>query len=211
MAAGQLVMMTSKVSVYLLSPGLPGLRARQVFPRLLKLDIDMKLEISRAQPSDLRELRAMSIKTFRDSFAAVNTQENMDLYMDAAFKEARIREELSTSSAHFYFCKFDAKPIGYMKLNFSPSQTDINDPFSLEIERIYILKEFQNLKAGEFLINSAIDIARSRQLKYIWLGVWEHNVRAINFYNKHGFKQASTHSFMLGTDHQVDIIMKRTL
>jgi diamine N-acetyltransferase len=171
----------------------------------------MNLEISRAKPSELTELRELSIKTFRDAFAAVNTEKNMDLYMNASFNESRLRDELATPTAHFYFCRFDSKPIGYMKLNFAPSQTDINDPISLEVERIYVRQEFQNLKAGQFLLNKAIEIAIANQLKYLWLGVWEHNVRAINFYNKHGFQRASTHSFMLGTDHQIDIIMKRML
>ena len=43
----------------------------------------------------------------------------------------------------------------------------------------------------------------------IWLGVWEHNPRAIAFYHKWGFKQVGTQTFHLGDDLQTDWVMAR--
>jgi ribosomal protein S18 acetylase RimI-like enzyme len=45
----------------------------------------------------------------------------------------------------------------------------------------------------------------------LWLGVWEHNLRAIGFYRKRGFVQCGAQPFLLGTDLQTDWIMNRTL
>jgi ribosomal protein S18 acetylase RimI-like enzyme len=41
----------------------------------------------------------------------------------------------------------------------------------------------------------------------LWLGVWEHNPRAITFYRKFGLEVVGTHAFMLGLDRQRDLIM----
>ena len=41
----------------------------------------------------------------------------------------------------------------------------------------------------------------------LWLGVWEHNARAIRFYEKCGFRDAGSHPFLLGNDLQTDRIM----
>jgi GNAT superfamily N-acetyltransferase len=44
-------------------------------------------------------------------------------------------------------------------LNKKPFQSDINDEQSLEIERIYIQKEYQGKGYGEYLINFSIKMA----------------------------------------------------
>jgi ribosomal protein S18 acetylase RimI-like enzyme len=171
----------------------------------------MNLNISRIDNSSLLELQALSIRTFEDAFAAVNTVANMRLYMDSAFNKDRLNQELMNPDSHFYFCRSGFETIGYMKVNFAPAQTDIHDDVSLEIERIYVLEEYQNLKAGAFLIDNAVKLALNHNLKYLWLGVWENNLRAIKFYGRNGFQEFSRHSFMLGNDHQIDIMMKRIL
>ncbi|WP_243428090.1 GNAT family N-acetyltransferase [Clostridium rhizosphaerae] len=57
-------------------------------------------------------------------------------------------------------------------------------------------------------IKKAIEIGKINNLNYIWLGVWEHNVAAIRFYEKQGFVKFDTHIFKLGDDEQTDNLMK---
>lgn len=100
---------------------------------------------------------------------------------------------------------------GYLRLNESPAQTDINDIQSLEIERIYVAKEFQSKGLGNVLMNQAIDIANMRKKSYVWLGVWEKNDKAILFYKKNGFYEVGTHSFFMGEEEQTDFVMRKNL
>jgi len=44
----------------------------------------------------------------------------------------------------------------------------------------------------------------------VWLGVWEHNPRAIAFYRKWGFEAVGEHVFVVGTDPQRDLVMTRS-
>jgi ribosomal protein S18 acetylase RimI-like enzyme len=96
-------------------------------------------------------------------------------------------------------------------VNFGPSQTDVKDDKSLEIERIYVLKEFHGQQVGQMLFDKAIQIAKQQHADYVWLGVWEHNPRAIQFYKKNGFVEFDRHIFHLGNDAQTDIMMKLKL
>ncbi|WP_233268676.1 N-acetyltransferase [Cellulophaga sp. L1A9] len=73
-----------------------------------------------------------------------------------------------------------------MKVNFGEAQTATTDKNSLEIKRIYVLKEFHGKKIGRLLYKMALDSAEQNKATPIWLEVWEANKRAIRFYKKNG-------------------------
>lgn len=160
---------------------------------------------------DLDILQLFSRQRYFEAFADRNTPENMTAYLDEAFAPKKIRAELSDTNAAFYFLYWDGKLSGYLKLNEAPAQTDLHDKQSLEIERIYVSKEFQGEGLGHYLMDQAISIATQRKKQYVWLGVWEKNERAIRFYKRNGFYRIGTHSFVMGDDEQTDYIMRKDL
>lgn len=60
-------------------------------------------------------------------------------------------------------------------------------------------------------MSKAIEIAKENDKSAIWLGVWEKNENAIGFYEKSGFVQTSSHSFFMGDEEQIDLIMVKKL
>ncbi|MGI6686446.1 MAG: GNAT family N-acetyltransferase [Bacillota bacterium] len=160
---------------------------------------------------DLVTLRELSCKTYSDTFGHMNTPSNMKDYLEHAYDIDKLRDELSNSNSTFYFLYTDEKLSGYIKFNEYKAQTDIYDPQSLEIERIYVTKEFQGKGLGSALIKKAIDIADTRKKSYVWLGVWERNHKAILFYKKNGFYEIGKHSFFMGEEEQTDFIMRKDL
>jgi ribosomal protein S18 acetylase RimI-like enzyme len=101
--------------------------------------------------------------------------------------------------------------IGYLKLNKGGSQTELKDNDALEIERIYVLKDFHGKEVGQLLFDKAIEVAKAKHVAYVWLGVWEENKRALQFYTKNGFIEFDQHVFVLGDEAQTDIMMKLAL
>jgi hypothetical protein len=101
--------------------------------------------------------------------------------------------------------------VGYIKLNYQSAQTEFQDEDAVEVERIYVLANQQGKQIGRQMIDFAISKAIDDKLKYIWLGVWEHNHSAIRFYEREGFKQFSSHEFWVGNDKQIDLLMKKEL
>lgn len=169
------------------------------------------IDIKKVTTKDIDQLQKIGRQTFFETFSAGNTEENMKAYLDQNFALDKLTSELDDNNAEFYFATFDNNVIGYLKLNFGQSQTELQDDKALEIERIYVLQEFHGKKIGQILYDKAIQIARQKYADYVWLGVWEENQRAINFYKKNGFAEFDKHIFKLGNDEQIDIMMKLNL
>lgn len=171
----------------------------------------VKINISLVGLSELEQLRAISIQTFTETFAKLNTEENMQKYLNENLSCEKLTKELKNPNSEFYFITCNDKPIGYLKVNFGNSQTEQQTEASLEIERIYVLKAYYGKHIGENLLYKAIEIAKQKYYTYLWLGVWEKNVKAIAFYQKHGFEVFDKHVFKLGDDIQNDLLMKLIL
>ncbi len=169
------------------------------------------IKIERVTISHIKKLQEIGRQTFSETFSAGNTEENMKKYLEEGFSEERLSSELDDPNTEFYFATLENVVIGYLKLNFGASQTELKDEGALEIERIYVLKDFHGKSVGQVLYNQAIDIAKRNKSKYVWLGVWEENPRAISFYKKNGFLEFDKHIFKLGEDEQTDIMMKMML
>ena len=169
------------------------------------------MEIQKVTINDIDQLQKIGKQTFYETFSAGNSEENMTKYLDEGFSVEKLTAELSDNNAEFYFAILDDNVIGYLKLNFGQSQTELQDDKALEIERIYVLKEFHGKSVGQILYDKAIHIAKQKKADYVWLGVWEENPRAISFYKKNGFVEFDKHVFKLGNDEQTDIMMKLKL
>jgi ribosomal protein S18 acetylase RimI-like enzyme len=131
--------------------------------------------------------------------------------LEESFSNEKLSSELNNPHSSFYFAEIENNVVGYLKINFGASQTELKDNEALEIERIYVLQAFHGKKLGQALYEKANSIAKEMKVNYVWLGVWEKNNKAIQFYKKNGFVPFDTHIFKLGNDEQTDIMMKLAL
>jgi len=169
------------------------------------------IDIKEVTLNDIARLQKIGRQTFYETFIVWNTEENLKIYLDEKFSVEKLSAELNNKYSEFYFAILDNKVIGYLKINTGQAQTELKDDKALEIERIYVLKEFHGTKVGQSLYNKAIRIARQKNAEYVWLGVWENNFRAIAFYRKNGFIGFDKHVFKMGNANQTDLMMKQIL
>jgi ribosomal protein S18 acetylase RimI-like enzyme len=169
------------------------------------------ISLEKISVSDVEWLQEISKQTFIETFAAVNTVSNMLQYLNGALSIQTLSDEMMKKDSEFYFAKIEDKIVGYLKLNFGDSQTESIDENGMEIERIYVLKAFHRQGIGQYMFDKAVDMARQKQLKFLWLGVWEENHKALNFYKKNGLVEFDKHNFILGNDVQTDVLMKMWL
>ncbi|CAG0896965.1 unnamed protein product, partial [Darwinula stevensoni] len=162
-----------------------------------------QIKIIQASLSDIEELQNIGRQTFFDTFAPYNSEANMQKYLEEKFSAEKLACELADENSVFYFASLENEVVGYLKLNFGPAQTELNDGKALEIERIYVLEAFHGKKVGQVLYQKAIEIAKQKNMEYVWLGVWEQNTRALNFYKKNGFVEFDTHLFVLGDEMRI--------
>lgn len=169
------------------------------------------MHIQKCTLNDIHTLQQISIETFYDTFHAQNSAKNMDDYLATAFTVAQLEKQLQHPHSSFYFLSIDDEVAGYLKLNELDAQTEPLGQHALEVERIYVKTAFQKRGFGKVLLQTAIDVANSRQKETIWLGVWEKNDNAIAFYEKMGFQQTGEHTFQFGDELQTDYVMVKQL
>jgi GNAT superfamily N-acetyltransferase len=164
--------------------------------------------IQRVSAIHLSDLEDLSRRTFEESFSAQNKASDMREYLENNLSAKQLKSELENPESEFYFIYNDDITVGYLKLNLGNAQTETFEIQSLEIVRLYVLKSEHGKKFGYRLLNFAVERAREMNCQQLWLGVWEKNFHAIEFYEKHGFKAFGSHLFMLGADEQTDILMR---
>ena len=171
----------------------------------------MELAFRKCSLTDINTLKNISVGTFKSAFEAQNNPEDFKVYINHAFSIEQLLKELSSPYSMFYFALSKNEIIGYFKLNILDNQNEFKEYNGIELERIYVLPDFQNNGFGSFMLGEVIRLAKSLQKSYLWLGVWEKNSEAIKFYQNKGFKKIGTHPYWIGTDEQTDWLMKKML
>ena len=156
-------------------------------------------------------LQEIGRKTFYDTFFESDSEESMKAYLATSFSTEKLTAELENPNSEFYFATQNEVVIGYLKVNFGAAQTELQDANAVEIERIYVLQDYHGKQVGQLLFEKAMAIAKNNHCNYIWLGVWEENHRALQFYTKNGFVAFDKHIFVFGDEEQTDIMMKLEL
>src|SRR5688572_24180858 len=167
------------------------------------------LRLIHADASHASVLAKLALDTFCESFEKVNNPEDFWAYVNEAFHEAKIAEEIKESGSQYILAYVDDTLAGYARIRQSQ---EVDNQFpgkkTLELQRIYASEKFIGKGVGKALMNYCLELAKKQDAEILWLGVWEHNQRAQQFYKKLGFEQFSSHIFMLGKDAQTDILMK---
>ncbi len=170
-----------------------------------------KLHIKVACIKDIAALSRLGKNTFLETYARFNTEKNLQKYLRATFSKKSIGDQLEDDGNFFLVARLNNVDVGYVKLK------ENNKPFhdksinAVELERIYVLKEFQGTGIGKDLLDKCLAFAQLRKYPVMWLGVWEKNLKAIKFYQRHGFVVFGSHIFELGDEQQSDHLMKKDL
>jgi len=170
-----------------------------------------RARIRRADARDVAVLAALGARTFRDTFAADNTPTDMEAYLADAFSMERIASELAEPGNTFLLALSPAtgEVAGYAKLRAGSSEPSVSGPAPVELQRLYVDRSAIGGGLGAALMEACLSRAQADGYQTLWLGVWEHNARALAFYRRWGFQAVGAHAFRLGEDVQTDLIMQR--
>ncbi|HSC30607.1 MAG TPA: GNAT family N-acetyltransferase [Gemmatimonadaceae bacterium] len=168
-------------------------------------------DIRPAQASDARPLALLAEQTFRGTLEGMNTPEDMQLHCETHYSAALQLREILDPALETLVCERDGQLVGFAQLRWGPSPECVGAQQSVEIQRFYVSQAWQGRGVAQALMATAIALAETHGADQIWLGVWERNPRAIAFYKKCGFAEVGEHTFLLGTDPQRDLVMRRPI
>ena len=169
------------------------------------------MKIKKCSLDDILDLQKIYRQTFFFFFFQKNSEANIIRFLDKAYSEEKLKSEIENKESETFLAVENQKILGVLKINTGNAETESGLENSLEIQRIYILKESKGLGIGTVLMNLAEKKARELGVSFIWLGVWEKNFPAQKFYTDKGFRRFSEHAFVLGDDIQTDFLMKKEL
>lgn len=141
----------------------------------------------------------------------MNTGEDMDLHCRVSYGEAIQSGEIADPYMLTLLCEGDDGLVGFAQLRWDGAPDCVTARFPGEIQRLYVADAWHGKGIAQELMRACIREMEARGSDVIWLGVWEHNPRAIAFYRKSGFVEVGEHVFPLGNDPQRDIVMVRTV
>lgn len=169
------------------------------------------MQIRRASAADAATLAALAERTFRDTFTEVNTPENMAAHAAASYGIDKQREEIESDRIRTLLVELDGVVAGYAQLRNGHHPDCVSAENAIELWRFYIDRSGIGRGLAQRLMQAVVVEAAEWNGRALWLGVWEHNPRAIAFYRKCGFVEVGAHVFRLGDDAQTDLIMQREL
>ena len=122
---------------------------------------------------DLDALQVVSVVSFYESFIDGADPLDMQRYLQTQLTTEILAVELAQSTSKFIGIKDHQILIGYMKVN--------DEKDAIEIQRLYLLKDYQNKGLGQRLLDEANHYAKTKQKRYLRLAVYEKNYAGIRF------------------------------
>lgn len=169
----------------------------------------MNIQIRKATVEDAAALCVIGVKTFYDTWHPFSTPENLQLYLDTAYSLNSLRDELMNPTITYFVAMNDDEMVGFAKLTRQQELGDWITDKCIEVCRIYVLQEYHDKKVGKLLMEESIKLAEEEKMESVVLGVWENNHRALAFYKKWGFEVIGSHPFVLGSQVDTDLVMRR--
>ena len=166
-----------------------------------------RLEIQRGTVADAAALAEFAARTFADTFAADNRPEDLAAHLAASFGVAQQTAELADPDVVTLLARRAGVLVAYAQMRRIAPPACVTQEHAVELRRFYVDRAAHGSGVAAELMAWVHTVARDFGARYLWLGVWERNARAIAFYTKAGFVRVGSHDFFVGPDRQTDHVL----
>jgi ribosomal protein S18 acetylase RimI-like enzyme len=152
----------------------------------------MNIEVRKADICDAKMISVIGKISFRNAFGNVFDKDNLDDYIKNVYNPDKIAVSIERNNDIFLVAEIGNRPVGFAKLKKFSLNDDIESCSQMQLEKIYVLPEYQGIGAGTTLLREVIGIVKALCPDYLWLDVYSGNEKAIRFYERNGFKKGNT-------------------
>lgn len=157
--------------------------------------------IVKAREEDFQLLADIGSKSFIESHGHSAAATDINKYVQEKYNPESSKAELADGKNIYHIIYHRDQPGGYSKIVLNAPHPAIPARNVTKLERLYLLKEFYDLKLGAELFTFNLELSRNSSQAGIWLFVWKENLRATNFYKKCGFQIIGSYDFQLTATH----------
>jgi ribosomal protein S18 acetylase RimI-like enzyme len=164
------------------------------------------LRIRRATIDDAEMLSAFAARVFIETFGDENDPDDLRDHVESTYGVALQSEEIRDRDTATLLVERGDALIGYAQICRKRVPPGVAGANPIEIYRFYVDHSAHGTGVARTLMAAAFAQAREWDADVVWLGVWEHNPRAMAFYRKFGFVDVGSLDFYVGPDRQTDRI-----
>ena len=118
---------------------------------------------------DIPVLLQVSIQSYREHYLHL-WYDNGKKYMDDNFNYQVFKSQLEDKNVVlFLICDEQKSPVGFLKLNIDKAWQGYDEASSLELERIYLIRNASGKGLGSSIIDFVANFAKLRNKKYVWV------------------------------------------
>ncbi|MBI1781413.1 MAG: GNAT family N-acetyltransferase [Sphingobacteriales bacterium] len=160
----------------------------------------MAIRIIKATVNEANDIATTGRQSFYDAFHSIFIRKDeLQKYLDTNYDVFKLRNSIENSNNLFFVAYDDDTPIGFAKLKQQSRHQQIQSAKQIELQKIYVLKEYHGTGISQTLLSKVMDAANELQPDIVWLNVHVGNTKARRFYEKNGFSIVGKHYYIIGT------------
>lgn len=157
-------------------------------------DLNLRLAAS----SDAPMLSVLMTETFLAAYGHVAPKDSLQRHIARSYDARRIADRIDSGDIEIWLvearCDANGAPrdAGYLQLGLNvPSPAALNGRAALEVQRCYMRPDYIGSGGAHQLMTRAQQRARELCAPALHLSVYQLAPRAVNFYQRHGFRQSA--------------------
>ena len=167
--------------------------------------------IRHATLDDIDALCRLGAATFRETYRKISDPREVDEYADEHFTPAKVEAWLRRPGARTLLAFVAELPVGYAHVRSARVPDCVADREAVELSRLYLLASAQGTGLGAALMAAALADVAALGGRTVWLGAYDRNAKALDFYARRGFVRVGTHAFEFGGQVYADPVLTRTV
>lgn len=154
--------------------------------------------IRHATPEDAPLLASFAAQAFSDTYRGLDDEQEIADYVAEHFQPAVMSTVIQDPACTTLLAWVGEQLAGYAILRHKPPPACVAGPAPLQLWRLYLGQGFIGQGLGARLMHEVHGHARQGGARTLWLGVYDRNERAVEFYKRFGFAQVGTSEFLFG-------------
>ena len=161
------------------------------------------------EPADGAALDRLFDTVFCETFGHLYRAEDLEAFL-TSYGVNEWERDLADPAYAFQVAEADGEIAGYVKLGPLEIPVESSRP-GLLLDQIYVASEHHGAGIASALLDWTLSEARRRGAEELYLTVFIDNHRARRFYDRYAFEPVGRYDFMVGSQADHDIIMRKLL
>ncbi|MEY2685809.1 MAG: Protease synthase and sporulation negative regulatory protein 1 [Pseudomonadota bacterium] len=160
---------------------------------------------------DAEPVAALAIQVFLDTYATEGVRPDLADEVFSAYGPDQFEQRLQEPGRTLVLATQGAGIVGFAEVLVADVPSPVAGCLGAELVRLYVQPRAQGRGLGRALMAHAEARARKAGASGLWLTAWEHNTRALGFYDHLGYVDVGPTAFVIQARSYVNRVLHKRL